>query len=174
MLLSQYPKEYINSKRVIVPIVTLWYYRQVVGLGHTFRRRINYRKMSFMTVLMTVLMTCPQGCPGFEVPHHPQVLCFIIPTAGKHALTLLLNLPSPGLNIMTFCPNPQKTPLCILYICSDVECLNSCENTEESQLIPQKVTQRPSGPKTENPALTIPGQIKSTWTYQDRLKECPD
>lgn len=87
-----------------VPSVSLRYHRQVVGLGHMLRRRINGRQMS----LMTVFMTCPQGCPRFEVPHHPQVLCFIIPTAGKQALTPLLNLPSCGLKIITFSLTPQK------------------------------------------------------------------
>lgn len=126
-------------------------------------RRINCRQMS----LVTVFMTCPHGCLGFEVSHHPQVLCFIIPTAGKQALFTSSEPPFPWFKdyYFLFWP-PKNTIVYTLYMfwCRMFEFLRE---PEESQLTPQKVTQRPFWPKTENSTLTIPGQIKST-------QECPD
>lgn len=159
---SQRNISHFKIASMTVPSVSLWYHRQVTGLGHMFIRRINCRQMS----LMAAFMTCPQGCPGFKVPHHPQVLCFLIPTAGTRALTPLLKLPSHGLKISTFCSNPPKTPLCVLSKCPNVECLNFWENTEKSQLMPQKVTRRPFWPSRD-----LTGRWKTPLLpYQDRFK----
>lgn len=65
-----------------------------------------------------------------------------------------------------FFSNPSKTPLWILYTCCSAECLNFWENTEENQLTPHKVTQRPFWLSRD-----LTGRQKTPLLpYQDRFK----